>query len=39
LESEVDGYQPTGLPVIERASAVYKIEDEKVSEYWIQIDR
>lgn len=36
---EVDGYQPTGLPVIEIASAVYRIEDEKIAEYWIQIDR
>jgi len=36
---EVDGYQPTGLPVIEIASAVYRIEDEKIVEYWIQIDR
>ncbi|CAM3907810.1 ester cyclase [Mesobacillus zeae] len=36
---EIDGYQPTGLPVIQMASAVYRIEDEKISEYWIQIDR
>jgi len=36
---EVDGYQPTGLPVIEIASAVYRIENEKIAEYWIQIDR
>lgn len=36
---EVDGYQPTNLPVIELASAVYRIEDEKIVEYWIQIDR
>ncbi|AVK84908.1 polyketide cyclase [Lysinibacillus sp. B2A1] len=36
---EVDGYQPTGLPVIEKASAVYRVEDEKIAEYWIQIDR
>ncbi|MGE8038103.1 ester cyclase [Lysinibacillus sp. NPDC093692] len=36
---EVDGYQPTNLPVIEIASAVYRIEDEKIAEYWIQIDR
>lgn len=36
---EVDGYQPTSLPVIEIASAVYRIEDEKIAEYWIQIDR
>ena len=36
---EVDGFQPTSLPVIEIASAVYRIEDEKIAEYWIQIDR
>ncbi|MFE6169569.1 ester cyclase [Viridibacillus arvi] len=36
---EIDGYKPTGLPVIEMASAVYRIENEKISEYWIQIDR
>ncbi|RAV19355.1 ester cyclase [Paenibacillus contaminans] len=36
---EIDGYKPTGLPVIQLASAVYKIENEKISEYWIQIDR
>lgn len=36
---EVDGYSPTGLPVIEIASAVYRIEAEKIKEYWIQIDR
>ncbi|MFF2755217.1 ester cyclase [Psychrobacillus sp. NPDC058041] len=35
----VDGYQPTGLPITQITSAVYKIEDEKISEYWIQIDR
>ncbi len=36
---EVDGFQPTSLPVIEIASAVYRIEEEKIVEYWIQIDR
>lgn len=36
---EVDGYQPTSLPIIEIASAVYRIEDERIAEYWIQIDR
>lgn len=36
---EVDGYQPTSLPVIEIASAVYRIENGKIAEYWIQIDR
>ncbi|PGX14705.1 ester cyclase [Bacillus sp. AFS033286] len=36
---EIDGYQPTGLPIIQIASAVYRIEDGKIVEYWIQIDR
>jgi len=36
---EINGYQPTGLPVIQMASAVYRIEYEKISEYWIEIDR
>ncbi|MFS0837225.1 ester cyclase [Paenibacillus sp. 1P03SA] len=36
---EVDGYAPTGLPVIELASAVYRVESGKIAEYWIQIDR
>ncbi|MCD5001830.1 ester cyclase [Enterococcus saccharolyticus] len=36
---EVDGYQPTKRPIIEIASAVYKLENDKIIEYWIQIDR
>ncbi|PEC76111.1 ester cyclase [Bacillus cereus] len=36
---EIDGYEPTGLPIIQIASAVYRIENGKISEYWIQIDR
>ncbi|MCG7384255.1 ester cyclase [Paenibacillus sp. ACRRY] len=36
---EVDGYAPTHLPVIEIASAVYRVENERIAEYWIQIDR
>ncbi|GLC88928.1 ester cyclase [Lysinibacillus piscis] len=36
---EVDEYQPTNLPIIEIASAVYRIKDGKIAEYWIQIDR
>ncbi|WP_458125336.1 ester cyclase [Paenibacillus sp. Z3-2] len=36
---EVNGYSPTNLPVIEIASAVYRVEDERIAEYWIQIDR
>ncbi|WNR43834.1 ester cyclase [Paenibacillus roseipurpureus] len=36
---EVDGYSPTNKPVVEIASAVYRVENEKIVEYWIQIDR
>lgn len=36
---EVDGYSPTNKLVIEIASAVYRVENEKIVEYWIQIDR
>lgn len=37
--SEIDGYAASGLPLIEVASAVYRIEKGKIVEYWIQIDR
>ncbi|CAN7564032.1 ester cyclase [Paenibacillus sp. LjRoot153] len=36
---QVDGFSPTGKPIIEIASAVYRVENEKIVEYWIQIDR
>lgn len=36
---EVDGFPPTGQTIIEIASAVYRIENERIVEYWIQIDR
>jgi predicted ester cyclase len=35
----IDGYAPSGFPVVEIASAVYRVEDGKIVEYWIQIDR
>lgn len=34
-----EGFQPTGLPVVEIASAVYRVDHGKIVEYWIQIDR
>ena len=34
-----DGIAPSGLPVIEIASAVYRVVDGKISEYWSQLDR
>jgi predicted ester cyclase len=36
---ELDGFAPTGLELIEFASAVYRVEDGKIIEYWVQIDR
>lgn len=35
----IDGYSPTGVPLVEVASAVYRLENGKIVEYWIQIDR
>jgi len=36
---EIDGYKPTGLPLVEYTSAVYRVENHKIVEYWIQMDR
>lgn len=36
---EVDGFPPTGLVIQELASAVYRVFDGKIAEYWIQVDR
>lgn len=36
---EIDGYAPTGKPLIEIASCVYRLRGGKIVEYWIQIDR
>lgn len=35
---EIDGYAPTGAPLVEVASCVYRVEDGRIAEYWIQID-
>jgi predicted ester cyclase len=35
----MDGYAPTGKPLVEIASAVYRLENGRIAEYWIQIDR
>ena len=37
--TEIDGYAPTGKPLTEIASCVYRLENGKIIEYWIQIDR
>ncbi|MEV5763046.1 ester cyclase [Micromonospora sp. NPDC052213] len=36
---EVDGLAPTGAPVTQVTSAVYRVVDGLIVEYWIQIDR
>ncbi|MFJ5731509.1 ester cyclase [Streptomyces paradoxus] len=35
----IDHYQPTNAELTEIASAVYRVEDGLIVEYWIQIDR
>lgn len=37
--TEIDGYTATGKPLTEIASAVYRLDHNKIIEYWIQIDR
>jgi len=34
-----DGTPGTGRPVREVGSAVYRVEDGRVAEYWVQLDR
>ncbi|TWJ02400.1 reactive intermediate/imine deaminase [Mucilaginibacter frigoritolerans] len=36
---DVEEFKATGLPVTEIGSAVYRVEDGKIVEYWIQVDR
>jgi len=35
----IDGYRPTRKALTEYASAVYRVENGRIAEYWIQIDR
>jgi reactive intermediate/imine deaminase len=37
--AEVDGFKPTGLPVIEIGSVVYRVANGKIVEYWVLTDR
>ena len=37
--SEIDGFPATGKPLTEIASCVYRLDNGKKVEYWIQIDR
>lgn len=39
FEEVRSGNNPDYAVIIEIASAVYRIDNEKISEYWIQIDR
>ncbi|GAB3177960.1 hypothetical protein GCM10027259_23700 [Micromonospora palomenae] len=36
---QVNGIAPTGRPVVQVTSAVYRVVDGLICEYWIQIDR
>ncbi|MGL6289577.1 MAG: ester cyclase [Silanimonas sp.] len=36
---EVEGIAPTGRRIVELTSAVYRVEDGRIVEYWIQPDR
>jgi reactive intermediate/imine deaminase len=37
--ADIDQFKATGLPLIEIGSAVYRVENGKIAEYWIQTDR
>lgn len=37
--ADIDGYKATGLPLVEYTSAVYRVIDGKIAEYWLQSDR
>jgi predicted ester cyclase len=36
---DIDGYPPTGLPLVEVGSAVYRVARGRIEEYWVQLDR
>lgn len=37
--SELEGWSPTGSPLRDVGSAVYRVADGRIAEYWIQLDR
>jgi len=37
--ADIDQYKATSLPLTEIGSAVYRVENGKIIEYWIQLDR
>ena len=38
-QADVEGYKATGLPLLEFTSAVYRVKNGKIVEYWLQSDR
>lgn len=38
-QQDIDGYKASGLSLIEFTSAVYRVENGKIVEYWLQTDR
>lgn len=36
---EIEGFSPTGKQLVQFASAVYRVDNGLIVEYWIQIDR
>lgn len=37
--ADIDNFKATGLPLIEYTSAVYRVKNGKIVEYWLQSDR
>ncbi|RYY88424.1 MAG: hypothetical protein EOO15_09105 [Chitinophagaceae bacterium] len=37
--AEIDGFAPTGRPLVEFTSVVYRVADGRIVEYWLQMDR
>ena len=37
--ADIEGFAPSGRTVVELASAVYRVEEGRIVEYWIQVDR
>lgn len=37
--AEIEGHRPTGLALTEIASATYLVQNGKIIEYWVQVDR
>ena len=37
--ADIDNFKATGLPLNEYTSAVYRVENRKIVEYWLQSDR